>query len=159
VELVELAELVDRAAAGTDTDKTWVLVEDAAAFDGGICGSVASLSGAAGGWDEGVYDAGSVRGILGVETAIVMPIISVTVMFSTIDTIGVSQEVKLTGLMTTIFGGVVVVEAAAGGGAVGMLVWVAGQTVVYIMTSFVRTISVVRLAGQMWTGDAQLVTV
>lgn len=51
-----------------------------------------------------------------------MPIISVTVMFSTIDTIGVSQEVKLTGLMTTIFGGVVVVEAAAGGGAVGMLV-------------------------------------
>jgi hypothetical protein len=100
-----------------------------------------------------------VRGILGVETAIVMPTISVTVMVSTIDTIGVSQEVKLTGLVTTIAGGVVVVEAAAGGGAVGMSVWVAGQTVVYIMTSFVRTISVVKLAGQMWTGDAQLVTV
>ena len=62
------------------------------------------------------------RGILGVETAIVMPTISVTVMFSTIDTMGVSQEVKLTGLVTTISGGVVVVEAAAGGGAVGMLV-------------------------------------
>ena len=51
-----------------------------------------------------------------------MPTISVTVIFSTIDTIGVSQEVKLTGLVTTISGGVVVVEAAAGGGAVGVSV-------------------------------------
>jgi hypothetical protein len=63
-----------------------------------------------------------VRVILGEETAIVMPTISVTVMFSTIDTIGVSQEVKLTGLVTTISSRVLVVEAAAGGGAVGMSV-------------------------------------
>jgi hypothetical protein len=73
----------------------------------------------------------------------------------------VAQGVISIGLVITISGLVivVVVEAAAGGGAVGMLVCVAGQTVVYTMTSFVRTISVVKLAGQIWTGDAQLVTV
>ena len=49
MELVELVELVDRAAAGTDTGKACVLVEDAAAFDCGICGSVTSLIGDAGG--------------------------------------------------------------------------------------------------------------
>lgn len=71
-------------------------------------------------------------GTLGEYTAMVIPIIDVSVIVSIVETIGVSHGVSSTGFVTTISvtGGALIDAAADRGAAVGKFVCVAGQMVV-----------------------------